>query len=107
MFDAEYFRTTLPRDVEAMGGDPVVEVQLVSGHTHRVRAVVETASGFVTLEAFLGKGDLSHEKPRFGGSDPSSQQDTFRAVVSYESIVAVIVDPSRPRAKATPGFFNS
>ncbi len=103
MFDAEYFRTNLPRDVDAMGGDPVVEVQLLSGHSHRVRAVVEVAPGFVVLDAYLGKGDLSHERPRFGAPD-SASLDTFRAVVAYESIAAVVLDPSRTRAKAIPGF---
>ncbi len=101
MFDAEYFRTILQRDVEAMDGDPVVEVQLTSGHTHRIRGVIDTGAGFVTLEAFQVKGDLSHERPRFGGASTS---DTVRVVVSYESIAAVVVDASHARIKASPGF---
>ena len=42
MFDANYFKKTLNRDVEASGGGPVVEIVLLSGHVYRVRTVVET-----------------------------------------------------------------
>jgi hypothetical protein len=105
MFDAEYFRSILQRDVETMGGDPVVEVQLVSGHTHRVRAIVEAASGWVILDTFPVKGDLSHERPRYGSAAPA--HETFRTVVAYESIAAVVLDPSRAHAKATPGFTSN
>ena len=59
MFDENYFRTSLQRDVEAMGGRPVVEIQLLSGHAHRVRSVVEINAGSVTLETYLSKGDLA------------------------------------------------
>jgi hypothetical protein len=108
MFDESYFRTTLLRDVEATGGHPVVEVQLISGHAHRVRSIVEVGSGTVTLETYLTKGNLAHERPRFGepqtGSDAS---DTFRAVIAYEGIAAVILDPSPSQVRARPGFASS
>jgi hypothetical protein len=103
MFDANYFKKTLQRDVEASGGGPVVEIVLLSGHVYRARAVVETADGHVTLECYQMKGDLAHQRPRFGG-DSSAPYETFRAVVSYESVAAVILDSAEASVKSRPGF---
>ncbi|MDQ2665340.1 MAG: hypothetical protein M3Z05_04950 [Gemmatimonadota bacterium] len=108
MFDESYFRNTLPADVKETGGQPVVEVQLVSGHSHRVRSIIQVGSGTVTLETYLSKGDLAHERPRFGVADGEAVQgDTFRAVIAYESIAAVVLDPSPSHVRARPGFANS
>lgn len=108
MFDENYFNATLLRDVEATGGHPIVEVQLVSGHAHRVRSILEVGPGTVTLETYLTKGDLAHERPRFGeahaGADPL---DTFRVVIAYEGIAAVILDPSPTQARVRTGFANT
>jgi hypothetical protein len=49
------------------------------------------------------KGDLAHQRPRFGG-ESSAPFETFRAVVSYESVAAVVLDPTEISAKARPGF---
>ena len=108
MIDENYFRTTLQRDVEATGGHPVVEIQLVSGHAHRVRSVVEINAGCVTLETYLAKGDLVHERPRYG--DPhrdGADNDVFRTVIAYESIAAVVLDPTQTQARVRPGFASS
>jgi hypothetical protein len=108
MFDENYFRTTLQRDVEATGGNPVVEIQLISGHAHRVRSVVEVSTGSVTLETYLAKGDLAHERPRFGEvHHDGAGRDIFRAVIAYESIAAVILDPTESQVRVRPGFANS
>lgn len=105
MFDAEYFRTTLARDVEAMGGNPIVEIHLLTGQAHRVRSVTDIAAGVVTLEAYLGKGDLAHQRPRFGQVPTEAEpHEVFRAVVSYDSIAAVVLDPSTPHERSRPGF---
>lgn len=104
MFDATYFRTTLTRDIEAMGGEPIVEVLLQNGHVHRVQSVLDVGDGVVTLEAFAVKGDLSHERPRYGTRHEA--HTTVRAIVSYESIVAVVLDPSTEHVKSRPGFGN-
>ena len=108
MFDESYFRTTLLRDVEATGGHPVVEVQLLSGHAHRVRSIVEVGAGTVTLETYLTKGDLAHERPRFGEpATGASEGDTFRAVIAYEGIAAVVLDPSMSQVRSRPGFAST
>jgi hypothetical protein len=103
MFDANYFKKTLQRDVEASGGGPMVEVVLLSGHVYRARAVVETTDGHVTLECYQMKGDLAHQRPRFG-EESSAPYETFRAVLSYESVAAVILDASEASVKSRPGF---
>lgn len=108
MFDANYFRTVLPRDVEATGGHPIVEIQLRSGHSHRVRAVADVADGCVTLETYHAKGDLAHERPRFGETAGNgTPHETYRTVIAYESIAAVILDPSPASTRTRPGFLNS
>lgn len=103
MFDANYFRSTLQRDVEATGGEPVVEVLLLNGHMHRLRSIVDAADGRVTVEAYQTRGDLAHLRFRFGDKD-RVEQDTFRAVIAYESIAAIVLDPSTDHVKARPGF---
>ena len=108
MFDETYFRTTLIRDVEATGGSPVVEIQLMSGHAHRVRSVLDVSAGCVTLETYLAKGDLAHERLRFGEATPDAGvRDTFRTVIAYEGIAAVILDPLPSQVRARPGFASS
>ena len=104
MIDAGYFKKSLQRDVDAAGGGPVVEVVLLSGHVYRVRAVADVSEGHVTLECYQIKDDLAPQRPRFGdGAAP--QHDTFRAVVSYESVAAVTVDATEAQVKKVrPGF---
>jgi hypothetical protein len=103
MFDADYFRKTLPQDLKAAGGKPVVEVVVLSGHSYRVRSILGTEDGYVTLEAYLVKADLAHYRPLFGGTD-NEPHERFRAVVSYEAIAAVVLDPSEAQARVRPGF---
>jgi hypothetical protein len=103
MFDATYFRKTIQRDVEAAGGSPIVELLLVGGHVHRVRSVVEIEDGRVTFDAYQMKGDLAHQRPRFGQAS-AAPDETYRVVVSCESIVAVVFDPSPNAPKSRPGF---
>lgn len=105
MFDADYFRTTLARDVNAMGGAPLVEVHLSSGQLHRVRSLVDVGPGSVTLEAYHVKGDLAHDRPVFGATaDDVRKAELFRVVVAYEHITAVVVDPSQHTMRTRPGF---
>lgn len=102
MFDANYFRTVLPREIETMGGSPVVEVALVNGHVHRLRAVADASDGQVTFVVHPVRGDLSHERPRFGAGETGS--GSVRVAVAYDSIVAVLIDPAPDTVKGRPGF---
>ena len=103
MLDANYFRKNLPQDVKAAGGTPVVEVVMLSGHSYRVRSIVDVDDGHVTLEAYLVKADLAHHRPVFGGTE-HEPHERFRAVVSYDAIAAVVLDSSEAQARVRPGF---
>lgn len=110
MFDADYFRSRLPRDTGAVTGDPIVEVSLLNGHTHRIRSVVEVTDGYVVLEAFHLKGDLAHQHPRYigaaesGAGTSATDAATFRVTVAFESVCAVVIDPTQSQVRARPGF---
>jgi len=106
MFDADYFRKSLPQDVKATGGKPVVEVVMLSGHSYRVRTIVDIDDGRITLEAYLVKGDLAHHRPLFGGTE-GEPHERFRAVLSYDAIAAVVLDPSEVQTRVRPGFASS
>jgi hypothetical protein len=103
MFDANYFRNSIQRDVEAAGGSPIVELLLAGGHTHRIRAVLDVQESRVTFEAYHMKGDLTHQRPRFGQGSAAAHE-TFRVVVSCESIVAVVLDPAPTTDRSRTGF---
>jgi len=105
MFDADYFKKTLPQDVKATGGKPVVEIVMLSGHSYRVRSVVDAADGRVTLEAYLVKADLAHHRPLFGGTE-HEPHERFRVVVSYDAIASVVLDASEGPSRVRPGFAN-
>ena len=109
MFDDSYFRTTFLRDVEASGGHPIVEVQLLSGHAHRVRSILEVGTGTVTLETYITKGDLAHERPHFGDVDSTAgdAMETYRTVIAYEGIAAIILDPAPAHVRVRPGFTSA
>jgi hypothetical protein len=106
MFDADFFSTRLRRDTDAMGGDPIVEISLLNGHTHRIRSVVEVTSGYVVFEAYHLKGDLAHQRPRFAesGTTAAADETVFRVTAAYESIAAVVIDPSATQVRTRPGF---
>jgi hypothetical protein len=111
MFTAEYFRTQLRREVEATGGEPVVEVYLVNGHSHRIRAVVDVPQGYVVLEVYQLKGNPAVQKPtlrdaarRGDAPQGDAPQDTRRVAIAYESIVEVRIDPASSHLRAQPGF---
>lgn len=103
MFDAHYFQKSLPQDVKAAGGTPVVEVVLLNGHAHRVRSIVDVADGHVTLESYLVRAELAHHRPRFGGI-AGEPHETSRVVVAYEAIAAVMFDPSAEQSRMRTGF---
>ena len=106
MFDADFFSTRLRRDADAMGGDPIVEISLLNGHTHRIRSVVDVTSGYVVFEAYHLKGDLAHQRPRFAeaGTKAGEDESVFRVTATYESICAVVLDPSATQVRTRPGF---
>jgi hypothetical protein len=106
MIDATYFREQLARDVKAMGDRAVVELRLLGGHVHRVRAVVEVSDGHVTVERFQARGD----EETWEGDGWREQvlgapaKEVERVVVAFESILDVILSQGRASSGSRIGF---
>lgn len=105
MFTAEYFRTRLQAEAEALGSPYVVEVFLVNGHSHRVRSVRDTPQGYVLLEVYQNRGDATKQSMHWDGTtEPNATQETRQVALSYDGIAEVRIDPATPRARTLPGF---
>jgi len=106
VFDSEYFRTSLQADVDAMGGQAVVELYLLTGRTHRLRSVLSVHSGYVTFEAYQPRVDEPTREPRWK-EEPrpgTALHQTQRAVVSYESIATVAITSAHSADAPGIGF---
>ena len=106
MFDSEYFRTSLQADVDAMGGQAVVEIHLLTGRMHHLRSVLSVHSGYVTFDAYQPRLDESTREPRWK-EEPrpgAAPHQTHRAVVSYESITTVTITSTRGADAPGIGF---
>lgn len=106
MFDAAYFRTGLPSQLEAAGPEPSVEVHLVNGQAHRVRSLVEAADGYAVLEVYQRRAEMSGVKAYWRGSAPvaNPMDEVQRAVVAYESIAQIVITPTQSAAAVKIGF---
>lgn len=106
MLDAGYFNTQLAQDLASAGGDAVVELRLLSGQFHRLRAVQSVADGYVVVQAYQLRSDQAGRKDDWSEQtfDGTSEHDLERAIVPYESILDVVVIPARRRGKSTIGF---
>ena len=79
MFDKSYFEDGLPAQIKAAGSDPTVEVQLVNGQGHRVRSVIDAADGYVVLEAYQRRAEITGTKGRWqGGGKPGANDRLVR-----------------------------
>src|SRR5678815_2083071 len=72
VFDAAYFRTGLPSQLEAAGAEPSVEIHLVNGQAHRVRSLVEAADGYAVLEVYQRRAEMTGSKANWHGALTSS-----------------------------------
>lgn len=106
MFDAAYFRTGLPSQLEVAGAEPSVEIHLVNGQAHRVRSLVEAADGYAVLEVYQRRAEISGVKAYWRGSGhPNDAIDEVqRAVVAYESIAQIVITPTQSVAAVKIGF---
>ena len=107
VFDAEYFRTTLPADLAAAGPNASVELHLRNGRAMRLRAVLDAGAGLVTLDVFLAR-DEGSRPPRWGEEPAAGRpQSTFRATVAYEAIAAVTITDAQAATGPRVGFAAS
>lgn len=98
MFDKSYFEDRLPAQIKAAGSDPTVEVQLVNGQGHRVRSVIDAADGYVVLEAYQRRAEITGTKGRWQGGGKKGAEpganEVHHAIVSYDSISQVVITPT-------------
>jgi hypothetical protein len=107
VFDAEYFRTTLPADVAATGPNAAVELHLRGGRALRLRAVLDASAGWVAVDVFLAR-DEGTRPPRWQEEPTAGRPlQTFRATIAYEAIAAVTVSDAQAAAGPRVGFATS
>ena len=106
MIDAKYFKDQLPRDVAALGDLAVVEVRLKGNQFHRVHKVLEIRDSYVSLEAYDFRGNETIWKENWQEQvlDGKTATEFSRAIVSYESILDVVVLPGRASRQPRIGF---
>ena len=104
MFDANYFRNGLRRQVEEEGGDAIVTLVLRSGGTAYIRDVVQTHPGYVFLNVWHDRNKRPIQAP---SSDAYSQEvpNGYHALtISFESISMVDVMASSSADRERIGF---
>ena len=96
MFDKSYFQSGLAVHIGAAGHEPTVEVQLVNGQGHRVRSVIDATDGYVVLEAYQRRAEITGTKGRWQGTREADAAltEVHHAIVSYDSISQVIITPT-------------
>ena len=106
MFDATYFRKGLVAHADAAGAGAIVEVHLVSGNAHRVRSIVEVTDGYVVLEVYQRRPEMSGmQNPWRGSASPAAApNEIHHAVITYESIAGLLITPAEDRASSRIGF---
>jgi hypothetical protein len=106
VFDKSYFTTKLNGHIDAAGAEPSVEVHVVNGQGHRVRSVVEATDGYVVLEAYQRRAELTGQKGRWHGGKTAStdKNEVHHAVVAYDSISQIIITPSEVAESPRIGF---
>lgn len=106
MFDASYFRDVLAGHAQAAGNEPVVEVHLTSGQGHRVRSIDEVTDGYVLLEVYQRRPEMTGARSHWvGDSDASTgPNEVHRAVIAYEGIAQIVITPSENRSTSRIGF---
>lgn len=104
MFDASYFREGLKKQVEQVGGNPVVKLALHSGEMHLVRDVVETRDGFVLLNVYPSghpAGIVAASTSAYSNVPPSGYHPL---AVAYEAISNVYLSTTSAAQRPRIGF---
>jgi hypothetical protein len=106
MFDSSYFSKQLAAQAEAAGADPQVEVHLTSGQGHRVRSIGEVTDGYVVLEVYQRRPEMTGARSHWMGSGESSStpNEVQRAVIAYESIAQIVITPAENKSTSRIGF---
>lgn len=106
MFDATYFRSGLAAHIAAAGADPSVEIHLVNGQAHRVRSLVEVSDGYVVIEAYQRRPEMTGARLQWQGSPAADAgpNEIHRAVLTYESVAQIVITPAEDKTSSRIGF---
>jgi hypothetical protein len=106
VFDKAYFGSILTNQIKAAGNEPTVEVHLVSGQGHRVRAVIDAQDGWVVLETYQRRAELTSRQGRWVGAKETSPADgeLHHVAVSYHTISQVVITPTDAHEGPRIGF---
>src|SRR6185436_12070792 len=106
VFDATYFKKTFPTHVQAAGAEATVEVHLLNGQAHRVRSIVEVADGYVVLEVYQRRPEMTGARLHWQGASAgaAAPNEIHQAMVSYEGITQLVVTPAEDKAISRIGF---
>lgn len=92
MFDQTYFSGGLKAQVDKIGGNPVVEVALLTGERYFVRSVDQATSGWVVLDVH----------PRPGSS--ALQRGPQVLTIPYATVASVLVSGTTVEQSPKIGF---
>jgi len=106
VFDKSYFEDGLLAHVKAAGSEPTVEVHLLNGQGHRVRSVIDATDGYVVLEAYQRRAEITGTKGRWQGKKgaEAGANEIHHAIVSYDSISQVVITPTESVEGPRIGF---
>ena len=106
MFDAQYFRNSLAGHAEAAGAEAQVEIHLTSGQGHRVRSIVEVTDGYVIVEVYQRRPEMTATRSHWMGDakSPAAPNEVQRALIAYESIAQIVITPSENKSASRIGF---
>jgi hypothetical protein len=106
VFDKSYFESTLAQHIEGAGAEPTVEIHLVNGQGHRVRSILETADGYLVLETYQRRAEITGTKGRWHGEKDASERasELHHVIVSYDSISQIVITPTEATEGPRIGF---
>jgi hypothetical protein len=106
VFDAKNFRDALIARASASGAGATVEIHLVNGQAHRVRSIVEVTDGYVVLEVYQRRPEMSGTQTHWYAAAPpaAAPNEIHHAVITYESIADLLITPSEDKASSRIGF---
>lgn len=106
VFDKAYFTSILAGQIKSAGNEPMVEVHLVSGQGHRVRSVVDATEGWVVLETYQRRAELTSRQGRWIGTKEASPAngELHHVAISYHTISQVVITPTDAHEGPRIGF---
>lgn len=104
MFDAWYFREGLLKQVQQVGGNPVVKLGLTNRQLFLVRDVVEVRDGFVLLNVYPPDTAAAIVAPSTSAYSNVPSTGYHPLTVAYEVIADVYLSTTTAAQRPRVGF---